>query len=102
TRGTCEGCRSNLATRQLHNSSTPPRPRNSQRPIPKTFKKRAELTESLIHRREAIRRAALLAGVAIAPAWLDFAARAQTPAGRTYLTAPQRPTHTGAAARLPP
>jgi hypothetical protein len=38
-----------------------------------------------IDRREAIRRAALLAGVAIAPDWLDYVARAQTPAARTYL-----------------
>lgn len=60
------------------------------------------MTESLINRREAIRRAALLAGVAIAPAWLDFAARAQTPAARTYLTAAQGPIASAAAERILP
>ena len=40
-------------------------------------------------RREAIRRAALLAGVALSPSWLSFVGRAQAPAAKTYLTAAQ-------------
>ena len=57
---------------------------------------------STINRREAIRRAALLAGVAIAPDWLDFAARAQTPAAATYLTAAQGTLVSAAAERILP
>jgi glucoside 3-dehydrogenase (cytochrome c) hitch-hiker subunit len=55
-----------------------------------------------IDRREAIRRAALLAGVAIAPDWLDYVARAQTPATTTYLTAAQGPLVSAAAERILP
>jgi hypothetical protein len=55
-----------------------------------------------IDRREAIRRAALFAGVALAPDWLDFAARAQAPASRTYLTAVQTPIVAAAAERILP
>jgi len=55
-----------------------------------------------IDRREAIRRAALLAGVAIAPDWLDYVARAQTPATRTYLTAAQGPLVSAAVERILP
>ena len=44
---------------------------------------------SAITRREALRRAVLLAGVALSPEWLSFAARAQTAAAKTYLTAAQ-------------
>ena len=40
-------------------------------------------------RREAIRRAALLAGVAVSPVWLDMIGRAQAPAGKSYLTPAQ-------------
>jgi hypothetical protein len=57
---------------------------------------------STINRREAIRRAALLAGVAIAPDWLDFVARAQTPATATYLTAAQATLVSAAAERILP
>ena len=59
-------------------------------------------TSEGIGRREAIRRAALLAGVAIAPDWLDFVARAQTPAARTYLTAAQGQILSAAAERILP
>ena len=55
-----------------------------------------------IDRREAIRRAALLAGVAIAPDWLDFAARAQTPATKTFLTAAQGSIVSAASERILP
>ena len=60
------------------------------------------MSTSTINRREAIRRAALLAGVALAPDWLEFAARAQTPAGRTYLGAAQAPILSAAAERILP
>ncbi len=55
-----------------------------------------------MNRREAIRRAALLAGVALAPAWLEFAARAQTPAARAYLTPAQGAVLSAAAERILP
>ena len=55
-----------------------------------------------IDRREAIRRAALLAGVALVPDWLDFAARAQGPAARTYLTPAQGAVLNAAAERILP
>jgi len=55
-----------------------------------------------IDRREAIRRAALLAGVALAPEWLEFAVRAQTPAAKTYLTSVQGSVLSAAAERILP
>jgi gluconate 2-dehydrogenase gamma chain len=60
------------------------------------------VTTSTIARREAIRRAALLAGVALSPEWLEFAARAQTPATRTYLTSAQGAVLSAAAERILP
>ena len=42
---------------------------------------------SPINRREAIRRAALLAGVALSPELVTFVGRAQTAAAKSYLTA---------------
>ena len=60
------------------------------------------MTTPHIDRREAIRRAALLAGVALAPDWLEFAARAQAPAGRTYLTGAQGAVLSAAAERILP
>ena len=57
---------------------------------------------ALIGRREAIRRAALLAGVALSPDWLSIVGRAQTPATRTYLTAAQGPLVSAAAERILP
>ena len=60
------------------------------------------MSTSTIDRREAIRRAALLAGVALAPEWLEFVARAQTPAAKTFLTAAQSPILSAAAERILP
>ncbi len=60
------------------------------------------MSTSRIDRREAIRRAALLAGVALAPDWLDFAVRAQGPAVRTYLTAVQGAVLSAATERIIP
>jgi hypothetical protein len=60
------------------------------------------VSTSLIDRREAIRRTALLAGVALAPEWLDFAVRAQGPANRTYLSTTQGAVLTAAAERILP
>jgi hypothetical protein len=57
---------------------------------------------STIDRREAIRRAALLAGVALAPEWLEFAASAQTSATRAYLAETQLRTVSAAADRILP
>jgi hypothetical protein len=45
---------------------------------------------------------ALLAGVAVAPDWLDFAVRAQAPASRTYLSAAQGALISAAAERILP
>lgn len=45
---------------------------------------------------------ALLAGVAVAPDWLDFAVRAQAPASRTYLSAAQGALINAAAERILP
>jgi hypothetical protein len=56
----------------------------------------------LIDRRDAIRRTALLAGVALAPEWLDFAVRAQGPASRTYLSTTQGAVLSAAAERILP
>ena len=55
-----------------------------------------------ISRREAIRRAALLAGVALSPEWLSFAAQSQAPAAKTYLTAAQGAIVSAAAERILP
>jgi len=60
------------------------------------------VSTSAIGRREAIRRATLLAGVAIAPEWLEFAVRAQTPATRTYLAPAQGALLSAAAERILP
>ena len=60
------------------------------------------MTTSLIDRREAIRRAALLAGVALVPDWVDFAVRAQGPAARTYFTTAQGAVVSAAAERIRP
>ena len=57
---------------------------------------------SLITRREALRRAALLAGVAFSPELLTFVGRAQTPAAKTYLTAAQHAIASAAAERILP
>ncbi|HET7216754.1 MAG TPA: gluconate 2-dehydrogenase subunit 3 family protein [Vicinamibacterales bacterium] len=57
---------------------------------------------STISRREAIRRAALLAGVALSPEWLTFVGRAQTPATTSYLTAAQGAIASAAADRILP
>ena len=62
----------------------------------------AQSPSDKIDRREAIRRAALLAGVALAPDWLDFATHAQAPAGRTYITSVQTPILAAAAERILP
>ena len=61
-----------------------------------------ESNAALISRREAIRRAALLAGVALSPEWLSIVGRAQTPATRTYFTAAQAPLVSAAAERILP
>ena len=60
------------------------------------------MTTPLIDRREAIRRTALLAGVALAPDWLEFAVRAQAPAARTYFTTAQGAVLSAAAERILP
>ena len=57
---------------------------------------------STITRREAIRRAALLAGVALSPEWLTFVGRAQTPAAKTYLTIAQGAIASAASERILP
>lgn len=56
----------------------------------------------VIDRREAIRRTALLAGVALAPEWLAYAVRAQTPAAKSHLTATQGALVRAAAERILP
>lgn len=55
-----------------------------------------------ISRREAIRRAALLAGVAVAPGWLGMVGRAQTQAAKTYLSPALAATLAAAADRILP
>jgi gluconate 2-dehydrogenase gamma chain len=55
-----------------------------------------------ISRREALRRAALLAGVALSPELLTFVGRAQTPAAKTYLTTAQGALVNAAAERILP
>ena len=60
------------------------------------------LDTTIINRREAIRRAALLAGVAVAPAWLGVVGGAQTPAAKTYLAPALAATLAAAAERIIP
>jgi hypothetical protein len=60
------------------------------------------LDATIISRRDAIRRAALLAGVAIAPEWLEMIGHAQAPAAKTYLPAPLAATLAAAADRILP
>ena len=62
------------------------------------------MSTSTIGRREAIRRAALLAGVALSPEWLDLAALAQAPApaAKAYLTPAQGTLLSAAAERILP
>jgi len=57
---------------------------------------------SSISRREAIRRAALLAGVALSPELVTFVGRAQTAAAKSYLTAAQRAILSAAVDRILP
>ena len=57
---------------------------------------------TIINRREAIRRAALLAGVAVAPEWLGVVGRAQTPAAKTYLPPALAATLAAASDRILP
>jgi len=57
---------------------------------------------TLISRREVLRRAALLAGVALTPELLTFVGRAQTPAATTYLSATQRAVMSAAVDRILP
>jgi glucoside 3-dehydrogenase (cytochrome c) hitch-hiker subunit len=42
--------------------------------------------QAIVSRREAIRRVALLTGIAVSPEWLSAVGRAQAPAGKPYLT----------------
>jgi hypothetical protein len=55
-----------------------------------------------ISRREAIRRATLLAGVALSPELLTFVGHAQTAPAKSYLTAGQRAVLTAAVDRILP
>jgi hypothetical protein len=57
---------------------------------------------SIISRREAIRRAALLAGVAVSPAWLGMVGGAQTAAAKAYLAPAMAATLAAAADRILP
>jgi hypothetical protein len=57
---------------------------------------------SSISRREAIRRAALLAGVALSPELLTFVGRAQTAPAKSYLSAAHRAVLRAAAERILP
>jgi gluconate 2-dehydrogenase gamma chain len=57
---------------------------------------------TLISRREALRRAALFAGVALSPELLTFVSRAQTPAAKTYLTTVQGAIMSAATDRILP
>jgi hypothetical protein len=60
------------------------------------------VSDGAISRRDAIRRAALLAGVALAPDWIELAARAQSPAARAYFTPAQGAVIAAAAERILP
>jgi gluconate 2-dehydrogenase gamma chain len=55
-----------------------------------------------ISRREALRRAAILAGVALSPELVSFVARAQSPATKTYLPTAQAAVAGAAADRILP
>jgi hypothetical protein len=57
---------------------------------------------TIISRREAIRRAALLAGVAVAPGWLEMIGYAQAPAAKSYLAPALAATLAAAADRILP
>jgi hypothetical protein len=57
---------------------------------------------SNVSRREAIRRAALLAGVALSPEWLGMVGRAQSAAAKIYLAAAQGATLAAAVDRIIP
>ena len=57
---------------------------------------------SSIGRREAIRRAALLAGVALSAEWLSLAVSAQAPGAKTYFTPAQRALVSAAVERILP
>jgi glucoside 3-dehydrogenase (cytochrome c) hitch-hiker subunit len=57
---------------------------------------------TIINRREAIRRAALLAGVAVAPEWLAMIGEAQTSAAKAYLPPALAATLAAAADRILP
>jgi hypothetical protein len=57
---------------------------------------------SNVSRREAIRRAALLAGAALSPEWLGMVGRAQSAAAKTYLAAAQGATLAAAVDRIIP
>ena len=57
---------------------------------------------SIVSRREAIRRAALLAGVAVSSDWLNLAGQAQTGAVKTYLSAAQSAILAATADRILP
>jgi hypothetical protein len=61
-----------------------------------------ESPDSTINRREAIRRAALLAGVAVAPEWLAMIGEAQTSAAKAYLPSALAATLAAAADRILP
>jgi len=67
-----------------------------------TTSRQPEPSASLISRREAIRRAALLAGVALSPEWLTIVGRAQTPAAKSYLPSAQGAIVSAAAERILP
>ena len=55
-----------------------------------------------MNRREAIRRAALMAGVVVSPGWLGLVGRAQTPASKSYLTPAQGAIAAAVAERILP
>ena len=57
---------------------------------------------STLTRREAIRRAALLAGVTLSPEWLGMVGRAQSAAAKTHLAPAQAATLAAAADRIIP
>ena len=65
-----------------------------------TAKDPVEMT--IVSRREAIRRAALLAGIALSPEWLGTIGLAQRGAARTYLAPAQAATVAAAAERILP
>src|SRR5262245_60551887 len=56
----------------------------------------------VVSRREAIRRVALLAGVALSPGWLAAVGRAQTPAAKPYLASARATVLAAVADRILP